>query len=107
MKTKYFNVLPFNVLKVDFTCFDTDDDVPTFSPAECMGKDTFFAMCMNVDFADGSNDIMLLKQSSDEPTIFEGWLKNEGAKVVLIHPDDDDTLTVGFGLDLSYLSPEK
>ena len=57
-------------------------------------------MCVDVYFADGSNDIMLLKQNSDEPTIFEGRLKNEKAKVVLIRPNDDDTLTVSFGLDL-------
>ena len=96
LNTICVNVVSPKAPKFCFPCVDIDDDIPTFSPAECTGEDAFFAMCVNVGFVDASNDIMLLKQSSDEPTIFEGRLKNEKAKVVLIRPDDDDTLTVGF-----------
>ena len=64
---------------------------PSFLMVHCpKGNNTATAMCIDVIFADGSHDlIMMSARSKDAPTVLQGTLKhNKQSKAVVILKDE-------------------
>ena len=71
-----------------FTAFGN----PKFQAFEC-GKLTIgseYDLCIFVDFADRSDDVLLLNKDHGEETVFVGKLMKEKTAVSVIFEDDDE-----------------
>ena len=65
---------------------------PTFQTFDC-GKLTIgneYDLCIFVDFADRSDDVLLLNKDHGEETVFTGTLMKEKTAVSVIFEDDDE-----------------
>ena len=63
--------------------------LPSFQRVDCSKQD-IAELCVDVIFADGSHDMLLVSpRSVDAPTVMKGTLKsNKGTKVVVILSDE-------------------
>ena len=48
-----------------------------------------YDLCMSLDFADGTDDFLVLTKDHGEDTVFVGKLRNEGTSATVIYDNDD------------------
>ena len=77
---------------------------PTFQAFDCakLKFGSEYDLCIFVDFADRSDDVLLLNKDHGEETVFIGTLMKEKTVVSVIFEDDDE-IEVRFGIIVSHV----